>query len=62
MDKDCSYGQTCSELKVALALIVREVLLHGMVVNNLTFRDAFCLKVVVTALINHEHHPQDRQI
>lgn len=21
-----------------------------------------CLKVVVTALINHEHHPQDRQI
>lgn len=62
MDKDCSCGQTCSELNVVLALLVREVLLHGMAVNNLTFRDAFCLKVVVTALINHEHRPQDRQI
>lgn len=62
MDKDYSCGQACSELNAVMALIVREVLLHGIAVNNLTFRDTFCLKVVVTALINHEHHPHDRQV
>lgn len=62
MDKDYSNGQACSELNAVMALILREVLLHGMAVNNFTFRDAFCLKVVVTALIYHGHHPQNRQI
>lgn len=50
------------ELNAAVALILREVLLHGMAVNNLTSRGAINLKRVSTALINHEYNTQERQI
>jgi len=42
-----------------MALILRQVLLHGMAVNNLTSRGAINLEIVATALINDEHNTEE---